>query len=70
MVDEGEQAVGKFLDDASLSGLKQVLIIHGKGTGALRKGIHDYLKHHKSVRSFNFADMSDGGTGATMVELR
>lgn len=70
MVDEGEQAVGKFLDDASLSGLKQVLIIHGKGTGALRKGIHDYLKHHKSVRSFNFADMSEGGTGATTVDLR
>ena len=70
MVDEGEQMVGKFLDDASLAGLKQVLIIHGKGTGALRKGIHDYLKRHQSVRSFRFADMSDGGTGATLVELR
>ena len=70
MVDEGEQMVGKFLDDASLAGLKQVLIIHGKGTGALRKGIHDYLKRHQSVCSFRFADMSDGGTGATLVELR
>ncbi|MGP1367292.1 MAG: endonuclease MutS2 [Schwartzia sp. (in: firmicutes)] len=70
MVDEGEQTVGKFLDDASLSGLKQVLIIHGKGTGALRKGIHAYLRRHKSVSGFQFADMSDGGTGATTVELR
>lgn len=70
LVDEGEQTVGKFIDDAFLSGLKQVLIIHGKGTGALRKGIHDYLKRHKSVRSFQFADMSEGGTGATLVELR
>lgn len=70
LVDEGERTVGKFLDDASLSGLKQVLIIHGKGTGALRKGIHEYLKRHKSVRSFQFADMSEGGTGATVVELR
>jgi DNA mismatch repair protein MutS2 len=49
MVDEAEVVVGKFLDDAVIAGLSQVLIIHGKGTGALRKGIHDYLKRHKNV---------------------
>ncbi|MBQ7515786.1 MAG: endonuclease MutS2 [Schwartzia sp.] len=70
MVDEGEQVVGKFLDDAALAGLKQVLIIHGKGTGALRKGIHAYLRRHRSVRDFNFADIDEGGTGATVVQLK
>ena len=70
MVDEAEQVLGKFLDDAVIGRLGQVLIIHGKGTGALRKGIHDYLKHHKSVARFNFADISEGGTGATLVDLQ
>ena len=70
MVDEGEQLTAKFLDDAVLAGLKQVLIIHGKGTGALRKGIHNYLKHHKNVSDYNFADIDEGGTGATLVNLK
>ena len=70
MVDEAEVAVGKFLDDAVMAGLSQVLIIHGKGTGALRKGIHAYLKHHRNVQSFQFADITEGGTGATVVELK
>ena len=70
MVAEAEQVIGKFLDDAVIGELGQVLIIHGKGTGALRKGVHDYLKHHKSVARYNFADMSEGGTGATLVDLQ
>ena len=70
MVDEGEQLTAKFLDDAVLAGLKQVLIIHGKGTGALRKGIHAFLKQHKNVSDFNFADSDEGGTGATLVSLK
>ncbi len=70
LVDEGEQAVGKFLDDALLAGLKDVLIIHGKGTGALRKGIHEYLKRQPYVKSFAFADIDEGGTGATVVNLK
>ena len=70
MVDEAEVVVGKFLDDAVMAGLSQVLIIHGKGTGALRKGIHAYLKHHRNVQSFQFADITEGGTGATVVELK
>ena len=53
-----------------MAGLSQVLIIHGKGTGALRKGIHAYLKHHRNVQSFQFADITEGGTGATVVELK
>ena len=70
MVDEAEVVLGKFLDDSVMAGLSQVLIIHGKGTGALRKGVHAYLKRHRNVASFNFADMSEGGTGATLVELQ
>ncbi len=70
LVDEGEQLVGKFIDDAQLAGLKDILVIHGKGTGALRKGIHEYLKNHRSVRSFAFADMDEGGLGATVVKLK
>ena len=70
MVDEAEMVVGKFLDDAEMAGLSQVLVIHGKGTGALRKGIHAYLRHHPSVVSFQFADINEGGTGATVVNLK
>ncbi len=70
MVDEGEVVVGKFLDDAVMAGLGEVLIIHGKGTGALRKGIQNYLKHHKNVLSYRFADITEGGAGATVVLLK
>ena len=70
MVDEAEVACGKFLDDAVMAGLSQVLIIHGKGTGALRKGIHEYLRRHRNVESFQFADITEGGTGATVVTLK
>ena len=70
MVDEAEQTVGKFLDDAVMAGIGQVLIIHGKGTGALRKGVHAYLKHHTNVTSYAFADMTEGGTGATVLDLK
>jgi len=69
-VDEAEQVCGKFIDDAQLSGLKQVLIIHGKGTGALRIGVHDYLRGNGSVANFQFADQDEGGTGATLVNIR
>ena len=70
MVDEAEQICGKFLDDAQLAGLRQVLIIHGKGTGALRQGVHEYLRHHHSVERFTLADMGEGGAGATLVILK
>ena len=70
MVDEAEQVCGKFIDDAQLAGLKQVLIIHGKGTGALRKGVQDFLRRHHSVADFVLADIDEGGAGATLVTLR
>ena len=70
MVDEAEQVLGKFLDDAVMAGLSQVLVIHGKGTGALRKGVQAYLKGHRNVLSYAFADINEGGTGATVVNLK
>lgn len=70
MVDEAEIALGKFIDDAVMAGLSQILVIHGKGTGALRKGVHSYLKRHRNIESFAFADMGEGGTGATVISLK
>ena len=69
-VSEAEAVLGKFIDDAVFTGLSKILLIHGKGTGALRQGLQDYLKHHRSVLTFSFADISEGGTGATVVELK
>jgi DNA mismatch repair protein MutS2 len=70
MVDEAEEALGKYIDDAVLAGLKQVIVIHGKGTGALRKGVRAYLDKHKNVLSCAMAGMNEGGDGATVVELQ
>ena len=68
----GEEAlplVDKFIDDAVLAGLHRIDIIHGKGTGALRKKISDFLTSHPRVRSFRLGEWNEGGTGATVVEL-
>lgn len=70
MVDEAEHEVSKFLDDAALAGISKVLLIHGKGTGALRSGLHSYLKNHRGVLNFTLADITEGGAGATVVELK
>ena len=62
--------IDKFLDTATLSGLSTVRIIHGKGTGALRKGIHDYLKNHPHVKSYRLGTFGEGDVGVTIVELK
>ena len=67
--DEAIDRIDKFLDDALLAGLHRVDIIHGKGTGALRKRVGEYLKKHKSVKSFRLGEWNEGGTGVTVVEL-
>ncbi len=67
---EIEYDVIKFLDDAFTSSVRQVEILHGKGTGALRKSVHELLKKHEKVASFKFADIEFGGEGITMVELK
>lgn len=68
--DDAMRTVDKYLDDCVLAGYNKVRIIHGKGTGALRKGIHERLKHDRRVVSFAFADVREGGTGATDVVLK
>ena len=68
--DEAVVAVDKFLDEASLASLSQVRIIHGHGTGALRRVISELLKDHPHVARFSAAPQEQGGSGATLVELR
>ncbi|OCA81772.1 endonuclease MutS2 [Bacillus sp. FJAT-27986] len=62
--------VEKYIDDALLAGYPRVSIIHGKGTGALRQGVREYLKNHRSVKSMRFGEASEGGIGVTIVELK
>jgi DNA mismatch repair protein MutS2 len=68
--DEAVDAVDKFLDAASLASLSQVRIVHGHGTGALRRAIGELLKDHPHVARALAAPPDQGGTGATLVELR
>src|SRR5258706_1662329 len=68
--DEAVQLVDKFLDEAFLNGLTELRIIHGHGTGALRRAIADLLTGHPHVARFKTAPQDQGGSGATIVELR
>ncbi len=61
--------IENYLDSAILSGFPQVSIIHGKGTGALRKGATEYLKNHPNVKSYRLGGQNEGGSGVTIVEL-
>ncbi|KKO52938.1 endonuclease MutS2 [Paenibacillus sp. DMB20] len=62
--------VDRFIDEAFLSNLGQVYIIHGKGTGILRTGIQEYLRKHKHVKSYRLGNYGEGGTGVTIAELK
>ncbi len=68
-VDEAIMELDKYLDDACLSHLNQVRVVHGKGTGALRKGIHEYLKRQSYVKNFRLGEFGEGDAGVTIVEL-
>ena len=69
-VDEAVAELDKYLDDAYLAHLGSVRIVHGKGTGALRKGIHNYLKRLKYVDNFHLAEFGEGDAGVTIVEFK
>lgn len=62
--------VEKYIDDALLSNYPRVSIIHGKGTGALRQGVQEYLKNHRSVKKIRFGEAGEGGSGVTIVEFK
>lgn len=67
--DEAIMALDKYLDDARLSHLDKVRIVHGKGTGALRNAVQNYLRKQKWVKSYRAGDFGEGDAGVTVVEL-
>ena len=69
-VDEAIPIVDKYLDDCYIAKLSPVRIVHGKGTGALRNGIHHYLKSNKIVDSFRLGTFGEGEMGVTIVNLK
>ena len=69
-VDEAIANVDKFLDDAVLSGLSEVRVVHGSGTGALRKGLHKYFATHPAIESFRLGKYGEGESGVTIVTLK
>ncbi|KGX89055.1 endonuclease MutS2 [Pontibacillus litoralis] len=64
------QRLEKYIDDALLAGYPQVSIIHGKGTGALRKGVEQFAAKHRSIATSRIGGMNEGGSGVTVLELR
>lgn len=69
-VDEAAAALDKFIDDAYLAHITTVRIIHGKGTGRLREGVHQYLRSHRLVKNFKLAEFGEGDAGVTIANLR
>lgn len=69
-VNEAVSELDKYLDDAILSHLSTVRVVHGKGTGALRKGIHEYLRRQKHVKSYRLGEFGEGDAGVTIVEFK
>lgn len=70
MTDEAVISVDRFIDSAQLSGVNQLTIIHGKGTGALRTAVQQHLKKHPAVKSFRLGTFGEGDSGVTIVELK
>ncbi len=69
-VDEAVWVIDKFLDDCSLAKLQTVRVVHGKGTGKLREGIHKFLKSNSHVKSFRIGTFGEGEMGVTIIELK
>jgi len=70
LAEEAIQEIDKYLEDANLVGIDSVRIIHGKGTGALRKAVRNFLQDHRYVQSFQDGAREEGGYGVTVVKLK
>ena len=68
--DEARDLVERYVDDAFLAGLASVRLVHGKGTGALRKAVRTLLTSHPLVESFRDGEPFEGGAGATVAALK
>ncbi len=68
--DEGLRALEDFINDGILGTLTHATIIHGKGTGAMRKVVHEYLHEHPQIKSWRIGTIHEGGDGITVVEFR
>ena len=69
-VDEALAELDKYLDDAYLAHIPQVRIVHGKGTGALRTAVHNYLRRQKHVKSYRLGTFGEGDAGVTIVDFK
>lgn len=69
-VDEALSELDKYLDDAYLAHLPSVRIVHGKGTGALRKAVQNFLRKNKTVKSFRLGEFGEGDAGVTIAEFK
>ena len=67
--DEAINTLDKYLDDARISHLHQIRIVHGKGTGALRRAVQEYLRKQKWIKSYRAGDFGEGDAGVTVVTL-
>ncbi len=70
LVDDAILVVDRYIDNAAISGLSEINIIHGKGTGALRAGIQDYLRTNKRIKSFRLGNYGEGDAGVTVATLK
>ncbi len=70
MAMEAIMELDKFIDDAVLASLPRVSVIHGKGTGALKNAVHDFLRSHRLVKSYRLGGLGEGDTGVTIIEFK
>jgi DNA mismatch repair protein MutS2 len=67
--DEAKPLIEEFIDDAAFAGLHTLRIVHGKGTGALRSKVRDYLRRRKGILGIDTPPMNEGGSGVTLVKI-
>lgn len=69
-IEEAILELDKYIDDAYIAGLKEVYVIHGKGTGALREGLQSYFRRHRLVKTYRVGNYGEGGMGVTVLEIK